>query len=528
MTIIIPLKDIILDGVDQQALTDMSEPELLAVLRENFSFLPGNSEITLDNGIVILEFSVDTSASEETAAALYEQGTALANRGDYQAAIRCYTQYLDLSPADASARRNIGMAWLELGNIPKAKEFILQAIKADPSDAWAFSLIGNICAKHEQRYDLADFYYEKGLSISPDDSFLLNNYAALQANIGNHDKATELFQRAISAAPEQPNQYIGLASLLQSLGEHREAMNVLDSLFNAPRSKDIRTASLYRHAQQLYKETCASIAIKEHDTLLAYVDQYREKMEFEVQCPISVTYDDALTQPAALTKLAWIYGTPEHRILCGAARKITAPHLIAHEIEHITLGFSARKNNANRLFTTNNRTLETADKAIRKHETSLVKDGWPPEQARQLMTQLVHSLCSQLYNGPIDMIVEHNVFTKHSELRACQLTFLYELHEDCMHVLRNDNIRKAAPPIIYTASITINCATAIFLDFMFQNATIFSQPYTDTPYYSTGNRLFHIWKKRYQNTQPGDEFKLVDEFAKVLKLTSWYAWQKDV
>lgn len=219
----------------------------------------------------------------------------------------------------------IGIDWLEIGNIARAKEYILQAIKTDPSDAWAFTLIGNICAKHDRRYDIAEFYYEKGLSISPDDSYLLNNYAALQANIGNHDKAAELFRRAIAATPEQPNPYIGLATLFHTIGEHRGALNVLDSLLNTPRSRDIRTVSLYGHAQILYKETCASIAREEHDALVAYVDRYREMMEFEVQCPIAVTYDETLTQPAAVTKLAWIYDTSEHRIICGAAGNSPSP-----------------------------------------------------------------------------------------------------------------------------------------------------------------------------------------------------------
>lgn len=526
MTIIIPLKDIVFDDLKWPQLSNMSEIDIIVELRKTFSFLPDDTEITISEGVVTLQMQAGMSDSD-MAESLYKKGTTLANSGDYHAAIRHYTQYLDINPADASVRRNIGMAWLELGDIARAKEFILQAIKIDPSDAWAFSLLGNICAKHDRRYDLAEFYYEKGLSISPNDSNLLNNYAALQANIGKHDKAEEIFRRAIAATPTQPNPYIGLATLLHATERSREALRTLDSLFSAPRSEDIRAASLYAHAQDLYKKICLSISSKEHDVLVDYVDRFREMVEFEVQCPITVTYDETLTQPAAVTKLAWIYDTPEHRIICGASRKLTAPHLIAHEIEHIILGFTARKNKLNRLFTSNSQTLEAAAKAIRKHEASLVKKGWQPESVRQLMAQLVHGMCSQLYNSPIDMVVEYNVFTKHPELRACQLTSLYDLYNDFMQVLRSDNIRQATPPTVYTASNTLNCATAIFMDFLFHSATSFSQPYKDTPYYTNGRKLFLIWKNRYKATLPGDEFQLVDEFAKVLKLDSWYAWQKE-
>ena len=74
----------------------------------------------------------------------------------------------------------------------------------------------------------------------------------------------------------------------------------------------------------------------------------------------------------------------------------------------------------------------------------------------------------------------------------------------------------------------MNCATAIFLDHLFRNATSFSQPYKETQYYTNGNKLFHIWKNKIQAMQPGDEFQLVDEFAKVLKVESWYVWQNDI
>ena len=106
------------------------------------------------------------------------------------------------------ARRNLAMAHLELGNVPKAKEHLEECLKLDPSNAWSFVLLGNIYAKNERNRPVAEFYYEAGLAVSPQDNILLNNYAALQMEQGNFAKAKELFERALAVDASYPNTYL--------------------------------------------------------------------------------------------------------------------------------------------------------------------------------------------------------------------------------------------------------------------------------------------------------------------------------
>ena len=41
-------------------------------------------------------------------------------------------------------------------------------------------------------------------------------------------------------------------------------------------------------------------------------------------------------------------------------------------------------------------------------------------------------------------------------------------------------------------------------------------------------KLFNIWKKKIDSFIPGDQYKMVDEYAQLLKLQDWYEWIPDI
>jgi hypothetical protein len=62
---------------------------------------------------------------------------------------------------------------------------------------------------------------------------------------------------------------------------------------------------------------------------------------------------------------------------------------------------------------------------------------------------------------------------------------------------------------------------------LYQGRTDYASAYRSSEIFSTGKNLFDIWKKQMEVFQPGDEYILVDEFARLLKLRSWYIWKTD-
>jgi Tfp pilus assembly protein PilF len=146
------------------------------------------------------------------------------------------------------------MAYLESGDINKAKEYLSECLKLDPNNVSIYVLLGNVYTKHEHNFDVAEFYYQKGLSINPQDNLLLNNYAVLKIEQCKLQEAKELFEQALIADPAFPNTYYGLALLHKIEGNPELALNALDQLYNEPKSQDIRSAPVYKQASSLYLE----------------------------------------------------------------------------------------------------------------------------------------------------------------------------------------------------------------------------------------------------------------------------------
>jgi hypothetical protein len=101
---------------------------------------------------------------------------------------------------------------------------------------------------------------------------------------------------------------------------------------------------------------------------------------------------------------------------------------------------------------------------------------------------------------------------------------LHLTHQQNLQALTDDSVRATSPRIIYDANIAMNCAYALFTDFLFNEATEYGEPYQASRLYSTGRRLFELWQREMSSFEPGDEYDLVDAFAGVLNLQRWYDW----
>jgi hypothetical protein len=91
----------------------------------------------------------------------------------------------------------------------------------------------------------------------------------------------------------------------------------------------------------------------------------------------------------------------------------------------------------------------------------------------------------------------------------------------------NPQIRQVTPRKIMRASLALNGAYSLFLDDLFAGASTFSALYRRFDTFSLSQKLFNRWAEQVDKLEPGDEYELVDEFADVLGLRSWYEWKPD-
>ena len=338
------------------------------------------------------------------------------------------------------------MAHLELGDIDRAKQYLRECLQLEPNNSWTNLLLGNIYTKHEHNLELAEFFYQKCYEINPNDNFLLNNYAALMMEMGNPHQAKELFKKALDVDSTYPNTYYGLALLHHNLKEPELALQVLEKLFLLPRSKDIRSRPVYRHAKNLYKELNKEMAEKSFDQFMELIIDRKKNIESRTGFPIQVMEDNSLEYVSAVAQMAWKHQREEHVIKYKKKMSAVTPHLIAHELEHIALEDEARNMRRNRHFATTAITRESAIKSISGHIQKLQDWGYPDNKITELMLKITSGLCNQLFNCPSDMMVEYRIYENVRELLPSQFISVCLLQEEALSILANKEIKKLTPP----------------------------------------------------------------------------------
>ncbi len=134
----------VIEGLD---LIRGSNVEIIERVRQVFDFLPKETRIEVADGIVTIDIPDSAIHDKSEADRLHTKATQRAKQGDYRKAIGIWERVIELDPANVAARRNLGMAYMELQETDKARENLVEAAVLDPKDAWSFVVLGNILAK---------------------------------------------------------------------------------------------------------------------------------------------------------------------------------------------------------------------------------------------------------------------------------------------------------------------------------------------------------------------------------------------
>ena len=271
MIVYIPLKDIIIDPSKKIDLLSIPKDEAISLIKNSYGFLSSSIDVSMEGDNAVIKFTEEKAEKVNEALKLYQKGVKEAEKGEYSKAIKTFEKVLEVVPQHVDARRNLAMAYLESGDAEKAEEYLRECLRLDPNDRWSNLLLGNIYARIKRNLDVAEFFYQKCYEIDPNDNFLLNNYAAIMLEKGKPDKAKELFEKALSIAPSYPNTYYGLALLYQNQNRPELVLEILERLFSQPKSKDIRSSTVYKMARDTYRQVCKDMAESKFDNLLETV-----------------------------------------------------------------------------------------------------------------------------------------------------------------------------------------------------------------------------------------------------------------
>jgi tetratricopeptide (TPR) repeat protein len=155
------------------------------------------------------------------AQAAFQDGMRLMSPGKYQQAVERFTNATTIWPPLTSAYLERGLAHLNLHEMDLAAADLEQAIKLDPNLPEAHTALGNL---YRERGDLNRAVNEFTLAInlaSTVDAY--DQRGHLYESLGEHQKALEDYNRAISELPEFPHLYRARAVTRQNLGDEAGA-----------------------------------------------------------------------------------------------------------------------------------------------------------------------------------------------------------------------------------------------------------------------------------------------------------------
>lgn len=318
VTIVVRLADLkLLSSLDSDR--ELSGQEVVAAIREQFDYLPGDAQIEIQDDTAVIRFEEPSPQRQAEARRLFARAGKKAREGDYRRAEELYRKILDIDPAMADARRELAMTYMELGDVQAAKDQLVDALCLKPDDAWSYVVLGNSYLKHDQDFDVARRFFTRALELKPGDPYALNSLAAVSMEQGDPAQAIQCFDQAIATHPEFANAWAGKAMLLLRQGQPMQATTVLEAMFGRAKAMDARSLPVFAEARQLYLSAQTQLAeVQLPDAYLA-LEGY--KADIAQLSGYSVTTKSEIVpgELSGVAQMAWKHGRDYHLIQIRSA-----------------------------------------------------------------------------------------------------------------------------------------------------------------------------------------------------------------
>jgi tetratricopeptide (TPR) repeat protein len=162
--------------------------------------------------------------------AVMDQALALFNQGQFDSAEILFATVAEEPAVKPLVQHMRGVIAMHLGQNERAQELIEEAIQLNPSDAEAHANLGLILLK-EYQHAPALAAYAAALTLQPANVSALFGLAKAMAGLGLTDLAFDAFGDVLARAPDYIDAVIDFGSLLNDLGRHTEAVELLRDAF---------------------------------------------------------------------------------------------------------------------------------------------------------------------------------------------------------------------------------------------------------------------------------------------------------
>lgn len=480
-------------------------------ITDYYTFGPYKPKVTIENDIVSIE--IDTS-SISTQKPDFEAAVKHCEGGRFNKAKPILEKLIKKNPTVSEYHRILGQIYSDEGRQEDAINCLIDALRWDPKNTHALTMMGNIFARAKNDISTAMSYYEHALAVKPDDHIAMNNIGANLMQLGRVNDAQRYFEQALSINSDYPNTLYGLGMISEMKGNHLASFDyAIQALKKCKPGHPVYSNAL-EMAQQASLRAAQGIDASE------MFNQYSQRLAIESGKNIDIVQDDNIPTPAKF-EMAENYKREKHVIRFKKDRLAVA-HLMMHELVHLDFAIQCRKRNANFLFLAKK---EQKELFIRENEPiiqRLNREGLDDKSIADFITALFNGINSQTYNTPVDLFIEDFLYKTYTQLRPFQFLSLQILLKDYIDAATNKKVLEYTPAKIRTANIILSLVHSYQFRNLFGHdvSPLFK---ATSPQVKLAKEFYAEYLNYLKNDKALDAHLLILKWAKELRVDNYFS-----
>jgi tetratricopeptide (TPR) repeat protein len=214
------------------------------------------------------------------------RGIAYYEKGDYDKAIECFTEAIELEPDEADFYYWRGRSYYEKKRYDEAIEDFTEAIRLEPNEAGFYWWRGR--AYYEKAdYGKAIEDFTKAIKLKPDDAYIYWWRGRARYRKGEHNESIQDFTEAIKLKPDDADFYGWRGGAYYEKGKYDEAIH---DLTKAIELKPDMAGFYYLRGNAYYWKGEYEKAIKDFDKVLELNPSYKEAREAKKEVENLIEY----------------------------------------------------------------------------------------------------------------------------------------------------------------------------------------------------------------------------------------------
>lgn len=485
---------------------------LVEVMKARYTVAGISPRVRMEKDVVVVELDEQQVSAEVDAR--YQDAFRDCAAGRFERAKPKLQQLAKEVPWHTALQATLGQVHYELGEYDAAMDHLIEALRWDPANLRALIMMGNLWAQVKEEPGTALTYYHEALMLQPNDPIAATNIAGQLIELERYGEASPYLEKAITQAPEYPNARHAMAMVQRELGNSDRAFEeVIAALRHSSGSGRLYEASMQlaiEMAQQfIHRATGREIVQRMTEALTQRAGK------------LVVTRSDGTITTAAKLEVAENHGRGEHRVVYRPGFP-AVEHLQLHELYHLRMILDARQEAANQLFTSNADHLSAFRTSVADTARKLRKEGVADDAVGRYIDALFNGFLLQIYNAPLDLFIEFDMHREHPGIRPYQFLSLGRMVHEAVQASTSPQALNAAPPAVASASKVYNATHALVLKELYGVDRVPDLKCTPKEL-QLAIKLYDEFKEYRDDRQPGEEYELVQHWAKDLQLDRFFA-----